>query len=117
MLGKAELAQAKLKGLEHEPCAIQPNMRVRPNVYASPMAAAANSNLLKQNNHQTTKMLIGGQLTADQIKFNPLKAALDERNQTPMVETEKISDMKYKLLQPESAKHILMVEMDDGQFR
>ncbi|XP_033639171.1 band 4.1-like protein 5 isoform X2 [Asterias rubens] len=117
-LSKAELAQAKLKGLEHEPCAIQPNARVRPNIITTPMGATVvNSNLIKQNNNQTTKMLVGGQLTADQIKFNPLKAALDERNQTPVGETEKISDLKYKLLQPESAKNILMVEMDDGQFR
>ncbi|XP_038044450.1 band 4.1-like protein 5 isoform X2 [Patiria miniata] len=117
-LNDAELAQAKLKGLEHEPCAIQPNPRnVRPNIQPVPAAASFNANLMKQNNQQTAKTLVGGQLTADQIKINPLKAALDERNQTPVGETEKISDLKYKLLQPESARNLLVVEMDDGAFR
>ncbi|XP_022079864.1 band 4.1-like protein 5 isoform X3 [Acanthaster planci] len=120
-LSESELVQAKLKGLEKEPCSIQPNPRTRPQTQPTPAAATAaaslNSNFLKQNNQQTSKMLVGGQLTADQIKINPLKAALDERNQTPVGTTDKISDLKYKLLQPESAKNLLKVEMDDGAFR
>ena len=99
--GEAEMAQAKLKGLENESCAIQPNPRLRGN------------NLTSTPNNQHTKVLVGGQLTADQLKFNPLKEQMDARNRMPATDVEKVEEAKYKLLQkPENN-----LSVDDSQFR
>ncbi len=104
-IGEAELAQAKLKGLENETCAITPNAR----------AARGNNMMATPNNQQTSKLLVGGQLTADQLKFNPLKEQMDARNRMPATDIEKVEEAKYKLLQkPESNKNLVV---DDSQFR
>ncbi|XP_072028599.1 uncharacterized protein [Amphiura filiformis] len=103
-MSEAELAQAKLKGLENETCAITPNparLRVGNNLTSTP------------NNQQTSKLLVGGQLTADQLKFNPLKEQMDARNRMPATDVEKVEEAKYKLLQkPENN-----LSVDDSQFR
>ncbi|XP_072028200.1 uncharacterized protein [Amphiura filiformis] len=103
-MSEAELAQAKLKGLEKRNRAITPNparLRVGNNLTSTP------------NNQQTSKLLVGGQLTADQLKFNPLKEQMDARNRMPATDVEKVEEAKYKLLQkPENN-----LSVDDSQFR
>ena len=113
--GDAEVAQAKLKGLENETCSIQPNPRLRGNNNIANLG----NNLAATPNNQQTKVLVGGQLTADQLKFNPLKEQMDARNRMPSTDIEKVEESKYKLLQaqttPQTNKQHLVV--DESQFR
>ncbi|XP_071493670.1 uncharacterized protein [Diadema antillarum] len=107
-LSESDRAQAKLKGLETDTCYIQPNSTSR-------AMAAGIGHIGAQQNNQQPKPVNRNQLPAEHMKVNPLKVMMDERNKMPNTETEKVTDTKYKLLQP--PKNVDIHYDDEGNFR
>lgn len=107
--GEAEFAAAKLKGLEQDPCTIQPNYKNR-NVLGGSASGYT-------PNNQTGRPLNKAQLSKDQWKVNQLKANLDQRNTTPRNDPEKVEEAKFKLLQAPKSPAEERLAYEEGSFR
>lgn len=107
-LSEAEFAAAKLKGLEQEPCTIQPNYKNR-NILGGSTSGYT-------PNNQTGRPLNKAQLSKDQWKVNQLKANLDQRNTTPRNDPEKVEEAKFKLLQAPKSPAEERLAHEEGSF-